>query len=148
MTPKYKQKTKRLIKKYCIDDYLSGDKNIAARYIKAAKEIFPKGVYDVIRNRSKLVVFDIDHSGQCINLGGCLYGCNYVIVLRGGRYNEFGEIKFDVNYVADILFTLAHEFAHAWLGHNGGRKLKEEKAADKLAESWGFQQSDMSASLF
>jgi hypothetical protein len=35
--------------------------------------------------------------------------------------------------------TIAHEFAHLFLGHTGSGSLQQDYEADNLAENWGFK---------
>jgi predicted SprT family Zn-dependent metalloprotease len=39
---------------------------------------------------------------------------------------------------ADAHGVVAHEIAHAWLGHRYGGSADEESAAPELAATWGF----------
>ena len=53
-----------------------------------------------------------------------------------------GKIFFDPKVLKmpkDVAIGLiAHEFAHLFLGHDGGGGLKDEDAADAFAIQWGF----------
>ena len=45
------------------------------------------------------------------------------------------------NYDGDMESCIGHELAHAWLGHGLNQLPPEaERAADALAEEWGFEQ--------
>ena len=58
---------------------------------------------------------------------------NRVIIIFNFKCIRKDETKMD---------TIAHEIGHYILGHaDGGKDLKEERAADDLAEKWGFGRS-------
>lgn len=62
----------------------------------------------------------------------------------GAHVEEEGNIFCDPSLLdvpKDVAIgTLAHEFAHLFLGHTGKGGLREEYEADALAHQWGFKE--------
>lgn len=156
MDAKYKKKIQSLMNKHNIKNHLCSANLV--KYIAAAEDIFPEEVFIQIKKHCKIIVFSAFNSGYCLPVGvngldASILGCKYVIILAGASPNDFDEEDGDelnevgLEYVADVLYTLAHEIAHAWrLGGLSFEKilikkdrLKEECATNALAKKWGFE---------
>ena len=93
---------------------------------------FPQDVQDFIHSKCRFSVFGYGLDGLAVNAPGPV---EWLIVL--GDRDE--RMIFHTPFVAH---TVAHEIAHAWLGHRRGfcTKLeydRGERAANKQVKAWG-----------
>lgn len=96
-------------------------------YLDVVKERLPNNVRQFVQTQCRFLIFEDHVLGATL-----LVGRPWIIVLNG---NILDRSSGD-----DILGIIAHEIAHAWLGHNGNRlgTREEESAAAQTAAAWGF----------
>ena len=112
---------KKQLSDYGITDAVN-DKNIGTYVDFVVYTFLPKDVQDFVFSKCRFTVFSRDAVATMI----CVSKAEYLIVIDG-----------NIPYGENIAHTIAHEVAHAWLGHRHYSDKQREEETDNKVKEWG-----------